>query len=374
MTRLYWIPLLVAVLHGCAAPTTRYQQPDARAVAEEAARQRALALQLYQERTRRLHHVSWPLLVAAAPLCQKHTRWLTGVILANPFQFREAFRKTAHDAMGLGDEVITVTDVVPGSPAARAGLAPGDVIVEVAGEALGPVEDADTAAEAIAGYGEVVRQGEPFAVTVRRGRDLLQMQLTPVQACDSPVVLADSDVVNAWADGKRVHVTRGIMRFTRNDQELALVIGHELAHNIERHVEAKMQNAMGGAIVDAMFGAATGYSTRGAFARAASQAYSQAFEMEADYVGLYLMARAGLPLENASLFWRRMAAEQPASITAGHTATHPATPARFQAIEQTIAEIRARQQAGQPLLPERRQPAGELPAGGDPEDEFDDES
>ncbi len=374
MTRLYWIPLLVAVFHGCAAPTTRYQQPDARAVAEEAARQRALALQLYQERSRRLHHVSYPLLVAAAPLCQKHTRWLTGVMLANPFQFREDFRKAARDAMGLGDGVITVTDVVPGSPADRAGLVPGDVIVEIAGEAVGTVEDADSATEAIGRYSEITRQGKPFTLSIRRGQQLLEAQLTPVQACDYPVVLADSDVVNAWADGKRVHVTRGIMRFTRSDQELALVIGHELAHNIERHVEAKMQNAMGGAIIDAMFGAATGYSTRGAFARAASQAYSQAFEMEADYVGLYIMARAGLPLENASLFWRRMAAEQPASIASSHTATHPATPARFQAIEQTIAEIRARQQAGQPLLPERRQPAKAAPSGNDPEDEFDDES
>ncbi len=73
--------------------------------------------------------------------------------------------------------------------------------------------------------------------------------------------------------------------FARNDDELALVIAHEMAHNLMKHIEAKKQNAMGGFLADL----ALAVLTRGAykdanFANAAGQAYSQEFESEADYV------------------------------------------------------------------------------------------
>lgn len=50
------------------------------------------------------------------------------------------------------------------------------------------------------------------------------------------LVLVDDPVVNAWTDGKTVVLTSGILRAFENIDELALVIGHEVAHAINHDV------------------------------------------------------------------------------------------------------------------------------------------
>ena len=49
-------------------------------------------------------------------------------------------------------------------------------------------------------------------------------------------------------------------------------------------------------------------------------AFSQEFELEADYIGLYIMARAGYSTDHAANFWRKMAARSPWKRLIG---THP---------------------------------------------------
>ena len=41
----------------------------------------------------------------------------------------------------------------------------------------------------------------------------------------------------AFADGTKVFLTRGMMRFAQSDEELALVVAHETAHNIMGHID-----------------------------------------------------------------------------------------------------------------------------------------
>jgi predicted Zn-dependent protease len=118
-----------------------------------------------------------------------------------------------------------------------------------------------------------------------------------------------------------------------------------------RHQKAKMQNYMLGSLLD-ILAAAYGINTQGTFGNSAAQAYSQEFEAEADYVGLYIMALAGLEIENSANFWRRMAALHPGSIGRNHASSHPATAERFVAIEQTVLEIRQKQAGGLALTPE----------------------
>ena len=124
-----------------------------------------------------------------------------------------------------------------------------------------------------------------------------------------------------------------------------------------KHIEARKHNAtvagLGGLLLDIGF-LALGVNTNAAFsdaaAKAGAQAYSVEFEQEADYVGLYILARTGYPLDGASDVWRLMAAENPASIVLRRT--HPTAPERFVAIEKTIDEIKAKRAAGLPLFPE----------------------
>ncbi|MGH8120151.1 MAG: M48 family metalloprotease, partial [Gammaproteobacteria bacterium] len=80
-------------------------------------------------------------------------------------------------------------------------------------------------------------------------------------------------------------------------------------------------------------------------------AYSQEFEAEADYVALYIMARAGIPLENSADFWRRISTNDPEAITKYFLATHPSTPERFVAMEDTINEINLKITGNTELMP-----------------------
>lgn len=107
-----------------------------------------------------------------------------------------------------------------------------------------------------------------------------------------------------------------------------------------------------GAIFDVLL-ATQGINTQSLGAKTGAQAYSQEFEKEADYQGLYYVARAGYPVENAAMFWRRMGVEHPPSIQASHSASHPSTPERFLGLTTNAEEIVRKRTAGLPLQPEK---------------------
>jgi predicted Zn-dependent protease len=118
------------------------------------------------------------------------------------------------------------------------------------------------------------------------------------------------------------------------------------------HLKAQMGNRFLGALLDGILAAATRTPSTGAFSNSMGAAFSQDFEAEADYVGLYIMARAELPIKDAPKFWRRMAAEVPSSIAGSGSATHPATSYRMLALDKTVTEIEQKRVASQSLTPQ----------------------
>ena len=86
---------------------------------------------------------------------------------------------------------------------------------------------------------DAARSGEPIELVVRRDDRNLLVSLSPEPVCDYRAILAAQENVNAYADGENVYVTRGMMRFAETDDELALVIAHEIAHNAMNHIDAQ---------------------------------------------------------------------------------------------------------------------------------------
>jgi len=175
--------------------------------------------------------------------------------------------------------------------------------------------------------------------------------------CDFNVVLAaDQKGLNAHADGKNVVIYPAMEEFAASDNHLAFVIAHEFSHNIMNHQRALVQNttlgALLGAVVDVAAGAG-GVNTEGVFSQAGAKqgqlSYSPEFEHEADYIGLYILARAGYRIDDAPMFWRVMSQANPDSIYI--QSTHPTNPSRTLQMEKTVSEIRAKQRAGLPLIP-----------------------
>jgi hypothetical protein len=347
LSKKYWLVALTVLgfFWGCATPTTKRVQVDDALVVLEAKKQREIALKTQIGYQKRLMRVSYPILEASAPLCEDDIRPTLGIVYVNKYSFQEDFHDTAVRVFGMG-EALQIGQVIPGSPGDIAGLKEGDVLVKFMRESVPTGEGA--AKEFFGMMMKDIKSEKPVKITVCRNDTLKEIEVIPKDICIYPVVVGRGDEVNAYADGQKVVIAKGMMRFAQKDQELALVVAHELAHNSMHHMDARAKNYLLGSLVD-ILAAAYGINTQGVFGRTAAMAYSKSFEAEADYVGLYIMAWTGLKIENAALFWRRMAAEHPGNIARSHAATHPATPERFVALEKTVEEIQGKIEANLPL-------------------------
>lgn len=345
---LYTGVVVCALICAC-TPTTQRVRVDDQAMQQEARKQRQAALQAYMGDQQRLMRVSYPLLTKGSDLCGEDIRYTTGLALANNATLLgEDFKESAQSSLQLNDEVKAVY-VIPGSGADKAGIRVGDTVRYIGDWSLPTGQNA--VRQSLEQLQVQTQSGKAVRVdTVRNGRGQ-SLLITPDKSCSYPVLLGDGDEVNAYADGKQVVVQRGMMRFATNDTELALVISHEIAHNSMSHARYKMTNYALGTVVDLAAQILLGIPTQGLFGKLASNAYSQGFESEADYVGLYIMAQSGADIDNAPQFWRRMATLSPGSIKSSHLASHPATPERFVALEETVKEIKAKKAAGKPLVP-----------------------
>ena len=351
------LPLCLLVFLSCAGPTTRRAPVDDGLAKEEAHKQRVIALDTMVENRVRLFDLSRSILKGSLSLCEEK-RPDAGWILYNRFMFPEDFENALKEALDV-DGHLTIVHLSDGSPAQDAGLLPGDKITRINDT---EIPESKEGARAIQKTWSELDPSTVIRLMVRRGDAEMTIDLNPEPVCGYEVFLATNDDINAFADGEHVVIMQGMMRFAQKDRELALVITHELAHNVMGHVDAQKKNTMAGGVLGLIVdiaAAAAGVNTQGVFSdlgyQAGAMRYSQEFEYEADYVGLYMMALCGFEIENAANFWRKMAAAHPGSIKSSHSSSHPATAQRFVALENTVKEIRGKQEKGLPLKPELKE-------------------
>lgn len=340
---------IVLLGSGC-APVTKRVDVDQASLDAEAKYQRTLALEGLLNDRARVHRVSYPLLRAGIEFCKGDTRNSLGVLPVN----KHVLGKLAEvaDSAGITEEFQALS-VAPGGPADRAGMRVKDRLVSLDGwtPATGPDGPKQLAEKAT----ELLKSGKPIVHRLRRGDQELDLTITPEPVCGYGVDVADGSTINAFADGSRVIVTRGMMRFATTDQELSLVISHEIAHNAMGHIKAKQGNVLIGTLIEALIAGATRTRATGQLGQSFGQAFSQDFEAEADYVGLYIMGRAQIPIKDAPLFWRRMAAESPGNIGNNHGASHPPTNYRMLALDKAVREIDDKKARGVALNPELKE-------------------
>ena len=347
--KLLFVAGLMASLTACGA-TTRLPEIDDSAAKAEAEKQREFVVMEMEQGLHRLHRIGLPILRENAPLCEKK-RYTTGMRFAFWRDANKEFKPAIVKHFDLGDHA-KIVDVPEGTPAAAAGLESGDEIIEINGSKE-PSEPKHIYKWVADTFEEMSKEDKVVSLSVLRGGEEKSITIEPVAVCGYPVQLKKSPVVNAFADGSRIVIHSGMMDFTRNDDELALIVGHELAHNTMLHVQKGTGNQIAGAVLGALIGALIGVDLSRVGADVGGAINSQEFEAEADYVGVYYTARAGFDVSNVANLWRRMAANNPRSIHLAGT-THPSTAKRFLAIEQTASEIAKKKSSGKPLVPEDR--------------------
>jgi len=156
-----------------------------------------------------------------------------GIVLHDLAQYAPAVRGRAAVLFGLGDRV-AVAAVVPGSAADRAGLQAGDALIAVDGERLPVVALDSQKADASRDVAALLARGAA-TLTVRRDGAERTLTLLPETSCAGRIQLMPSSRADAREGAGLVTVTTELVELFDRDDELAFLIGHELAHIALRH-------------------------------------------------------------------------------------------------------------------------------------------
>lgn len=294
----------------------------------------------------RLYAVAAPLLVNNAVLCRNNARNLLGFTAKTKYSYSSEFVEAAQATLGLTDQ-LQVTGVLAGSGAAQAGVKPGDLLTTIQGKPVPQGPNAER--EAALMLGPLVSRRTTIDLGLTRNGQDVSLNVPLTRACAFGIELGNTDNVNSYADGRRVLVTSGMLKFAQTDDELAYVIAREMAHNSLMHVVKQRMTATMSGIIDNLIRLRP--DTGSLSGSAGVKPYTQQLDVAADKLALYMVARAGYNVDNAAAFWQRLATQYPGSVPNGHTAIHPATAARTAIIQKTISDIDAKQAGGTPLIP-----------------------
>lgn len=166
---------------------------------------------------------------------------------------------------------------------------------------------------------------------------------------DWEVVTFDSPQVNAFAlPGGKIGVYTGILQVTETQDQLAAIIGHEVAHVIERHSNERLSSnqltQMGAAAGSAIL-TQQGVENKETWMMAGMaiaqygflMPYSRMHESEADIVGQDLMAKSGFQPQAAIALWQNMA-KQSAGAPPEFLSTHPSNQTRIDDLGKHLAQ------------------------------------
>ncbi len=147
------------------------------------------------------------------------------------------------------------------------------------------------------------------------------------------VQVFDAKEVNAFAlPGGKIGVYTGLLKVAANQDQLAAVIGHEVAHVLAGHSAARVSNQMAAQLGVALGSAVTGVSPDmiGMGANLLLlMPYGRGDETEADVLGMDLMARAGFNPRQAPELWVNMGKASGGNAPPEFMSTHPSNQSRI---------------------------------------------
>lgn len=310
-------------LSGCATIGPSVAQPEIETF-EKALR--AKSARFFIDQKLRLHVVGTRLLKALPGEDRKGSAPYLGLLA-------EEATEVLADAFGVPRrEGVMVVAVLPEGPAARAGLQAGDYLEQIGPIAVTTPQDLESLVK--------LELAGPIPVSVYRDGMVLEKSIEPDRLPLNVEFKVVEDVaIDAFATPEAVTVTTGMLRFLRSDDELAIVVGHELAHLTRGHTLRRLGLNIPAVVLGVVSGVVVPGSQRlvtSAIEKLASNLIRGALtkvdrdmEREADVFGLLYTHSAGYDFRAGSEVWERFAVELPSSMTASLFATHPPSTERL---------------------------------------------
>ena len=250
----------------------------------------------------------------------------TGLILHSIDQYRGAWREAAVRLFGtIGG--VSIEGVVAQSPAALAGIEPGDELLAINGKQLEPGREPDSASTMRRDQAEEALTSlppqSPVRITVLRSGQVRDSILQPVSACRVRFEVIAGTARFARTDGRIIQLGQDLVG-PLSDEDIAFVLAHELAHSILDH---RTQLAW--------------LEQQGRSKAADKKRLDMAreFEDQADRLSIHLLAQAGFDPWAGPRFMRRLGTRFDKASTGGKI--HRPAQERAELMEAEIAGLKA---------------------------------
>lgn len=160
------------------------------------------------------------------------------------------------------------------------------------------------------------------------------------------VNLIGSQQINAFCmPGGKIAVFTGLIeKLQATDDELAMVVGHEMAHALREHARERIAKSQGTGALLSLGAQLFGLGQLGDVAanigtQLLTLKFSRDDEIEADLVGLELGARAGFNPQAALSLWQKMERAANSSGGPAFLSTHPTGPDRLRRLQENIPRV-----------------------------------
>ncbi len=229
-------------------------------------------------------------LLAANTLFCKNKIWNAGWQLHTLSDY--GGNEDAARAYNLRDGFTGIAAVAANSPAERAGFKTGDLL-QITDKQIKPVSGKQAVSSAIAFRPNLPVEERPaisgLGLLIKRIQPMpgeINIALQPT--CASRFQVEPSRKRGASADGELVSITSTLAELTRDDDELATILAHEIAHNLLQHPQ-RLEAAN---ISRGLLGQVNGDAAK-----------IRQTEIEADRLSVWLMANAGYDVTATIRFW-----------------------------------------------------------------------
>ena len=295
---------------------------------EEMHKQASYLISSMASASRKLHDIAWPIMKANIDVCMNSRVNAFGFMVANPNDLQSSLKPFFYSASpnilknnNSHSNLPMIVSVAQGSPANKANIMEGDLIFSI-----------DTKLVNSKNYKNLLIAGAKkgrLNIGVKRLNKDLIYNLNSEVICGYPVQTMVSPIPNAYADGSKIYITIATLDFIKDDQEIAFLIGHELAHNIVHY------NGKGLYEVEAM---PIPINDKPSLQSVGDLFIlpSGAKETEADLLGIEYAIKGGFAQNKVANYFRRLSIYMPQLMEESIFRMHPGNAKRVTNIEEKL--------------------------------------